>query len=291
MYNLRKEEIVQDQYEKIEKETIIDRIKQWYNTNKQEIKDNIVKVLSSIFNIIRLIIKVFPFILLLYPIIQMGLYISKNILPLTPWIDKGWNDTFISHLPYIFQPIGHPWACFSLLIISIFLFMLLSQFFLQYLYRENIQEVWPYILVNIPVMGFLICIFIFTEITIKYCGWIGFVICLITIIYSYNSNGEFIDTSNGLSIIEKEERKESSSKINQPEIEIVKKIVNAKQISNQVIYNVNEFENGRNTGRGNVYGFTGVLQNWNEMSVTVKDGVWFRQYGLRGEIINSWHER
>ena len=69
------------------------------------------------------------------------------------------------------------------------------------------------------------------------------------------------------------------------------RIVNAKQIASQVNYYVNEFENGKDTGRGSVYGKTGTLQNWNDFSVNVKHGVWFTQYGLHGEVINSWHER
>lgn len=68
------------------------------------------------------------------------------------------------------------------------------------------------------------------------------------------------------------------------------KIVNARQIAHNVNYKVNEFENGKDTGRGSIHGKTGMLQNWNESSVTVKDGKWFRQYGLHGEIINSWRD-
>ena len=66
--------------------------------------------------------------------------------------------------------------------------------------------------------------------------------------------------------------------------------MNARQYGNFVNYQVNEFRNGVDTGAGSKYGKVGTLQNWNESSVTVKDGKWFRQYGLHGEIITSWRD-
>lgn len=73
-------------------------------------------------------------------------------------------------------------------------------------------------------------------------------------------------------------------------IERTSKITNVRQNGNFVNIDVRYFDNGKNTNTGSTYSKTGKLQNWNESSVTIKDGVWYRQYGLKGEIINSWRD-
>ena len=80
-------------------------------------------VLLKSWKIITPLIKIFPIVLLLFSITEIGLFISKNILPYTSNYNWGWNNAFIAKLPEIFRPTKQ-WFSQSLVIIFSFVYSL-----------------------------------------------------------------------------------------------------------------------------------------------------------------------
>lgn len=297
MYSINGKDIIQDEYTKIEKKsilkTIINTIKERIeNIDKDKLKIKTRKVLYIIKEIINKIIRIFPYTFILYPTIQLTLFIGKWILPLTPWLQLGWNDNFMSKVPIILYPTGHPWAFISIFTFSCFIVSKLNE------NRDILDKyycpLWKNIIIDILIGGLYYVMFTYMEETVLWSGRLGIIFlilhCILANFGFYGS--DYVPSTNHSTNNFSGCSGESSYSLNvdvEP-IERTSKITNVRQNGNFVNIDVRYFDNGKNTNTGSTYSKTGKLQNWNESSVTIKDGVWYRQYGLKGEIINSWRD-
>ena len=103
---------------------------------------------------IRNIIKNFPLLLFLFLVVQVGLFASKWILPLTPWFAWGWNNNFLNSLPYILHPYEDPWAC--ILINAGVLFLMCYTFDCYESIKINFKNIISVILISICFYGLFV---------------------------------------------------------------------------------------------------------------------------------------
>lgn len=116
--------------------------------------DVIIEIQDTLTINIKKIIKNFSFLLFLFLVVQAVLFLSKWVLPLTPWFAWGWNDKFLNSLPYILHPYGDPWAC---ILINAGVFFLMRYTFDRYDFTDiNFKNIISVILISICFYGLFV---------------------------------------------------------------------------------------------------------------------------------------
>lgn len=261
------------------------------------------RVLLTIGTIIRGILNIIPNLVISLPLTMLGLCLYKILATFVSSISLETCNDILMKLPLILQP-GHPWASFCLLwvLISVmgFNFTCYQEFEDEY----GRLPIMGLIILNVITFGTLYCMFIIPEETIKWVGWVGLPITwVLTWIMSELSSGgggggssshDYDNEPKQSKSFWQESRSERREET-KPQVynsEITYRIKVAKQItSNRVDVKVIEYKDGIEQSTGFTWSKTGVLQNWTSDSVVIKDGIIYRQYNIRGSIINSWQER